>query len=467
MIDEDLDRPDLLVFEVGLAMRGSEALVRWSLRNLETGYFPPAEMGIPDKIDRRQALYEGYSFHIPESLAGPLSGRLAGEPPDRPLWLRLVKPYGYLGMVPWERLLQPRLDRPLLRLPEQVSNPPRETSTALDVVLCGSGPVSKEFFGIAGHLVGMVDRIQQSVPRRTTIHVFTDLSVAEQLPVAWRDRTGPVRLYPPEEAERYVIPDPTSRVTDPGGRLESPWLLWMRDTLGGRSVDVVHFLCHGYLSLQRGALALAQSPLKNEDRSMARFVGAPELATFLTQVGAWSTGLTSPENNYSEMGLRLLADDLAQSRPGPVLHHEVTQDSDLSALAAAYRFLYSRNPEPPPSSPALLIYCQPSRVAALPRQFATRGIPSKEAAEPPVLEAIYESEENVPSWVAATERYVEQHDFQRSGKVAPGPTRPPVRGFGAVKEATLPVPDPVQDTLRQIQEIVARAAAASRTGGEK
>jgi hypothetical protein len=469
MFDETAERYDLLVLEVGLAVRGSDALVRWILRSSATGalllpeeYVPPAEMGIPDRIDRRQALYQGYDFHIPESLSGPLSHRLAVEPPDRPLWLSLVKPYGYLGMVPWERLLQPRLGRSILRLPEYVSRPPRETSSALDVVLCGSGPISKEFFSIAGHLVEMVDRIQQAVPRRTTIHVFVDRSVYEQLPVSWQDRAGPVRLYPPKEAERYVVPDSDSRVTDPGGRLESPWLLWMRDALGKRSVDVVHFLCHGYLSRDRGALAFAQSPLKNEDQSMARFVGAPELTTFLTQVGAWSTGFTSPENNYSEMGLRLLADNLAQSRPGPVLHHEVTRDPEFIALAAAYRFLYSRSPEPPPRSPALLLYCQPSYVA--PEQPLTRGLPTKAAFEAPMTEAVFAAEENVPSWVAATERYVEQYEFRRSEKTAPAPAGRRTRGFGAVKEATAP-PDPVQDTLRQIQEIVARAAANRTTGG--
>ncbi len=465
-----MSRYDLLVFEVGLELVGSGAPGRCELRRMANNillyqrHCLPADIGLPDRIDRRQALYQGYDFRLPPALLEGLASTVAAEPSDRPLWIHLAKPYGYLSMVPWERLLQPVLGRPLLRLPEYLSPPPRETSSSLDVILCGSAPVSEESFGLVQHLLRIADRILEAVPRRTTLHVFTDRDIHDQLRQEWENRGllgNQVRLHSPESAEPYAIPDPSSRITDPGGRLQSPWLLWMRDSLGGRSVDVVHFLCHGYLSRDRGALQLAESPLVNQDRSMSRLVGSNELNVFLTQIGAWSVTFSSPEYNYSEMGLRELADSLSQTRPGPVLRHDVPLDVNADALAAAYRFLYSRNREAPPSSPALALYCQPSQVAEKP-MVSVRGIPSAEAfGTSKALESVFETEENVPSWVAATERFIEQKTLQLR-ETAPVEA-PRTRGGPRTERKES---DPVKETLRQIQEIVARAAA-SRMGGGK
>ena len=235
----------------------------------------------------------------------------------------------------------------------------------LDVVLCGSMPVAKELFALVDELSRIADRILEAVPRRTTLHIFVDQSCYPEFRDRWEQRGmpgGPIRLYSPEGAAAFAPPDPTSRVRDVTGRIESPWLLWIRDTLRGVSVDVAHFVCHGYLSLDRGALAFSESPVRNEDRSMARFVGAAELSVFLTQVGSWSVGFSSPEHNYSEMGLRQLADTVAQTRPGPVMHHEIPLDPDGQALAAGYRFLFGPPSGSPPASPALFTYCDPAQL---------------------------------------------------------------------------------------------------------
>jgi hypothetical protein len=471
MIGEELERHDLLVLDAGLSFSGPDTEVDCTLRRTTQGEplgrwrFPASDMGLPQKIERSMALYQGYPFQIPDALLAPLRGWVDRQPRDRPLWLHLVKPYGYLGLVPWEQLLQPQLGRPVLRLPDFLARPPRETASTLDVILCGSAPISEQSFGLVDRLVRMADRILEAVrPRQATLHVFTDREIHDTLRQAWESRGllgDRVRLHSPESAEPYAIPDPTSRVTDPGGHLESPWLLWMRDSLGGRSVDVVHFLCHGYLSRDRGALQLAESPLVNQDQRMSRLVGAPELTTFLTQVGAWSAALTSPENNYSEMGLRLFADHLAQARPGPVLHQEARLDPDDAALAEAYRFLYSREPRPAPASAALALYCQPSRVAepALPLTrggFSVKGVKEAVPADD-ALQVVFETEENVPSWVAATERYVEKLNVRLGER--------PATKLSATRGMKDSDTDSARDTLRQIQEIVANAAREAKGGG--
>ena len=106
----------------------------------------------------------------------------------------------------------------------------------------------------------------------------------------------------------------------------------MRDALAGRSIDLGHLIAHGYLSGESAALSVAESPLENLDRKLPRFIGPNELGAFLAQTGAWGCALTSPLHNYSEMAHRLLVTPLANLRPGPILHHEMRLDPDLSCL---------------------------------------------------------------------------------------------------------------------------------------
>jgi hypothetical protein len=134
-----------------------------------------------------------------------------------------------------------------------------------------------------------------------------------------------VRLYNPADA-KYDPAEFSKVVDDDAERLDSPWLNWMADSLPGRAIGVVHFLCHGYFSAEQGALAFAESPLRNSDANWARFVGARQINTFLDRVGASAVAFTSPPRNYSVLGLRLLVSQLASLRPGPTFMHGVTDD---------------------------------------------------------------------------------------------------------------------------------------------
>ena len=426
-------------------------LLRTEAERLDEWRFTARRMGLPDLLDRRKALYRGYEFEIPGEVVDAMKGWME---PQRPLWLRLERPAGYLRLVPWEQLLQPRLGVPVLRLPEIETDRPRESPGSLDVILCGSLPVAKDPFPLAEHLVRIAERILGAVPRRTVLHVFTDRAFHPEVKQRFAAKGMldlAVRLYSPESAKPYAVPDPTARIMDPAGRIENPWLLWIRDSLKGRSVDVAHFLCHGYLWNEQGALALAESPLENHDRRTARFVGSAELSIFMTQVGAWSSTFSSPEHNYSEMGLRLLADAMAQVRPGPVLHQELRLDPGCEALARAYGFLYGPPGLPPPASPALSLSCQPSwrEAAGKGRSPLKFGLATKSAAALD-LETVFATAENVPGWIAAAERSLEQAGLclQKLEKT----------DTGQVRRTEL---DPVEENLRRVHEIVARAATKS------
>ncbi|WP_028998729.1 hypothetical protein [Azohydromonas australica] len=319
----------------------------------------------PPVPERRMARGLAPDIVLPQAMLDHLRGWFQQHTDGtKPLWVHLVKPYGLLRLVAWERVLGHALDVPILMLPDFLFPPPREALQTLDVVLCGSAPLGHEEASVH---VAMVEAARAVLggcdgQRRVHLHVFADRDIAVQLAATWQSEGllgHRITLYDCDDAEPYVLEDPSSRLVDQTGALRSPWLLWMRQALLGQGVDVVHFVCHGWLSRERGALLFAQSPLQRTDRYLAGPVGAVELGTFLTQVGAWSTAFTALPDNHSDAGLRWLADEIAQSRPGPLLVHTVREDPAATALAEGYAFVYALEPRPAPKSTALLLYCQP------------------------------------------------------------------------------------------------------------
>jgi hypothetical protein len=372
--------------------------------------------------------------------------------PAHPLWLHFVKPYGLLGMLGWEETLVRALHRPVLRLPDFLE-PPRENRDVLEVALCCSEPVSEP--GIHPlHLLPMICRamLAGSLRQHTRIHVFADEQFFGGLSAEFA-HDAHVSVHDPATSARYGV---TARNADSGAArrgVRNPWLLWMRDAMKGRSLDAVHFVCHGFFADERSALALAESPMSNRDREDARYVTAAELATFLTQTGAWSAFFSNPPRNYSEAGLRVVADTLAQMRPGPVVHHSLHPNTPLDELVDLYRFLYAPGPRPVPLQHDWFAYCQPALVltqaplvGGAPKR-ANRALDANAALFTPtpaiaapvrrvrgranaMAFAAPAAKDEVPSWVSASQRYVEQvsADLTREGDP---------RGAGAEVERTL------------------------------
>jgi len=360
--------------------------------------------------------------------------RRLGLAPQLPLWLHLVKPYGFLGAFDWEAALVPELGRPLLRLPDFLERA-RESRNALHVALVWSTPVAESPLNPPIVLRDMVTAIFAGSRReRTTIHVFADDKYHDALRGIFADEPR-VEVHDPQEAQQHDVSRRTNGLPglDAAG-VCSPWLKWLRDSMKGRSLDVVHFVCHGYVSGQQPALALAKSPLSNRDRFDARYVGVGELAAFLTQVGAWSAVFSSPPDNDLGAGLRFLADSVAQARPGPVLHHKLRAAGPTPALLEMYGFLYSPAPSPVPAQGDWFAYCQPSLVADVAAVNHTRtrrhelgakklraksnaGL-FKNLSHVPMMRIRQPAEEaepmpdDAPNWVSAAQRYVEQQTLQ-------------------------------------------------------
>lgn len=457
---------DLVVLKVGLesAVQGRETCVRCEIQAKVEGRLQtlaeldlaPKDLGLSSRLstgneETSWSPDRSLGFRIPPDLEELLRSTLAhAELRKRPLWIQLVSPYGYLGIVPWETLLVPVLGIPVLRLPDVIIPPPVEVTSVLDVVLCSSSPLA-ETPHTAEAIGRMIERIVEAAARpRLQLHVFADTAVHSVL--ATRSWPQAVSIHDPRR-RRMQSPAPSSSSTSrrPAG---NPWLTWMCEALQGQSVDVIHFVCPGSVANERGALRVGASPSEGEDE-VSRFIGSCELDAFVTQIGAWScafstprTGL-SPPSRGSEIGLRLLGDTLAQLRPVSILLHDSWLDPGAEALRDAYSFLYAMGRSDAPISPALTLHCQPDRVMEPDEVQAQDPIGAHEI--PMIRSSRVEDLEDdtgaIPNWAAAGERFMEQ---QRLGIKRAIALNPSIGQRAGVRT--------VSTTLEKMQSILARNA---------
>jgi hypothetical protein len=424
-----------------------------SMHELSAWWLNSTELGLPTRLNPHWVPTRSLPPDVTNGLRAALDD--LGLAPGLPLWLHLVKPYGFLGALDWEAALVPALGRPLLRLPDFLERQ-RENRAMLDVALVCSEPVSEPRLNPPQVLQDVVAAVLAGSRRpRTTIHIFPDEAYHDSLRNTFAHELR-VAVHDPQGAQAHGVSPRGGVPADEVGELQSPWLKWMRDSMKGHSLDAVHFVCHGFVADQRPALALAESPLSNRDRRDARYVGVGELAAFLTQVGAWSAVFSSPPGNYSEAGLRLLADTLAQTRPGPVLYHALGAPGPDPALQAMYGFLYAPVPSSVPVQDRWFAYCQPALIDTL--ASPSRATPAAVALD--ANSSLFESASapprrtrgqaaappapaDAPSWVSAAQRYVEQQSLQLQRD-----------NRSDDDDATSRVSNEVERTLAKLQSIV-------------
>jgi hypothetical protein len=367
------------------------------------------DLGLPSVIAGTRPLDDS-GFRVPDGVMARLAGKVAelGDapvPPREAVWLELPNPRGYLHLVPWERLLAP-LGRPLLRLPNHTVRP-QAPAASLEIALCASAPMAKTAFDTAGALERLTRLWAGRAGHQVTVHLFTDVGAYETLAASTADLAPAVVVHDPHEAERYEAPERTTRVGDATG-ITNPWLRWIRDALHGRALDVLHFVTHGYLSGDRGAIALASTPARNTDRLLSRFVGAAELSTLRAQAGAWAVVLTGPPHNYSGAGLRDLADAIALAHPGVTLVSELGLDPDAAQLAEVVELVFGAGAAVSRAVPGVTCWVHP-RFVEYPRHERDALLLTEDGRSSLIKGATLEclAGDEIPAWVAAGTRYLE------------------------------------------------------------
>jgi hypothetical protein len=360
-------------------------------------------LGLPDEVTSPRDVPE-QKFTIPAPAAEQIVNALGPLDQMPELWLELPFPRGYLHLVPWEALLSKEIGRPLRRLPNFTLRPHAPGDT-LRVLLCTSAPAAKSPFPARELLEQVVGCWTSGMSRRVTVHIFGDAQVAQAARSAFGQRPD-VTVHDPSEAAAFPAPTRMRTLDEAPDEITSPWLLWMESALGGVAADVVHFVGHGYLSCDQGAVALASSPMLNTDTTMARFIGGTQLAGFMGRVGAWTLGLTGPAHNYCGAGLRALADGIALVRPGIAIVHDAGIDRKMGELHAALRMIYeAENPRVPLAS--VCSWSHPAAVEFNDEPAAELLTADGESALFAESTQTVLAAEETPAWVAAGARALE------------------------------------------------------------
>jgi hypothetical protein len=447
-----------------------------------------ASLGIPTSLEP----HTNPVLDLPLQVTAGLQANLAKEPKTLPLWLRFAKPHGYLGVLPWESVLTQALGRPVLRLPDLLDRP-RENHEVLEVAVCFDPGPDAPAPKVVEQINWLSDAIVLGSPRpQTRVNLFTT--------AAWFDRlrassvASRVRLHDPAKAptcseafkrtSRAVQEHAAGGQGPESGRppLESPWSIWISQSLNKRSLDAVHFICRSIVTDSGPALMASSSPSPRETLASSSYTDATLLAALMTRTGAWAALFSAPPDGTSGVTLALMADALAHTRPASVLYHPLSRPEHVFALRLAYSFLFARAPTAVPPLAEGFLYCQPNSVAAyaaLPvspvltasRQNAAlleraSGLTDRlYAAVTPYVPLIKNHElEQPPNWATAVQRHIETVALEELRRNSPDVllSTPESARAQIDPNANPPTGGIVNDTLADIQKVVGDYLQKSR-----
>ncbi|MEV4174071.1 hypothetical protein [Nonomuraea sp. NPDC049709] len=395
---------ELPTLRVSLTREGDVSLELVGTEQRET--ISAVAMGLPVRVGSAADL-NAASFHrLPLHGAGG-HAILDGVGDAQALLLQFGSPRGYLHLYPWEYKLADWLRVPVLRAP-YLDLRPHTPGTHLRVVLCMSR--SSPHAAIDPDLLEALVVAYSAILRRfPEIHVFADRRL-------------------PDLGPSTIVHDPLrplSRRKEIDERLTSPWLRWIAQALDGSPIDVFHVLGEGWLSGGCGTLALASDPGTGVHPQVPRFVGVSELVDFLAMTGAWFFAVSTPPSAHSLSGLLELCDSLAQTRPGPVLLHDMKHDDDARELSKALSMHMSEELQPGGLASVSWWGSPFSR----PRSVLESATPLlTENGESELLSAAARAalgHETTPTWIAAGARMLEtiQAEWQAAGRLDADATR--------------------------------------------
>jgi hypothetical protein len=375
------------------------------------------DLGLPENLTGSDSVQDS-RMTVPPRVLDTLTraaGDLGPSPmaPEAALWLEFPSPRGFLYVVPWERLLAP-MGRCMFRLPNHLVRP-QAPGSALEVAICASAPLAKAGFQPPPIMVDLAAKYLRRTGRDATVHMFTDATWVDELRHLVSENPGMtdhVTVHDPAESEDFTTAPRTASLSV-NAEVANPWLKWIMQSMRGRRLDVVHLVSHGYLSGDLGAIALARRPTRNDDREMARFVGSIEITTFMSQVGAWGLMLSGPPHNFSEAGLRQLADAVALVVPGVAVTHDLSLDPGCEQLGLALQTMFAPGSPLDSPMPAMTCWVHPRFVETAddyPEDLHLNADGSSAFIYDSTREAL--SAADTESWVSSASRYLEMQQVK-------------------------------------------------------
>jgi hypothetical protein len=400
----------------------------------------PEKYGIPATLTD-QRVVDG-QFQIPDELDVELRSAVEGMEPLEVVWLQLVEPFGYLGLLPWEQLLVERFGVAVARVPSltlarrrprdslqvtllvAVPNPRRSGDWATawhGRVVAADSRIRRKAYEVdeeqqapdgRSYSARDVDQLVRAIVRgspasKTTVNVVTTPWIYHDLKALWRGRSSskwPVRLH-----DVRVLRDRVEQATEADPLAQTPWLRTLRAAQGDEQADVVHLVCHASVTDASTRLVVAD-PLATSTNVGSRYVSLQTLMSTLDAVGAWALCLTSPPQSDSGPYLRHVATRMAELRPGPILMTDGSHDPAYREVAEGYRCLFASDRRKLPVLRASMLSCEPGRVAAPSPGAAgvTSVIEPAPDEQPYGAAADLMAGDATPVWLAAAQRFVEQ-----------------------------------------------------------
>lgn len=373
--------------------------------------FPPPELVVP------QSLIEDLRYHLAN----------IEDASSRVFWLKLVRPYGLLGSIPWERALDNCLDRPLLRLPDFPERPSERADILEIALLVDPAPETSQQDIIRRVRVVTESTLGGSSRATTRIHIFTRNDWFPTLRILATDPR--ITVHNPNSEQPSLAEISATQLSDALPLRSAAWSNWIVSTLAGRGLDAVHLICRTQWTDSGADLLLSSSPSQDEKKRVLQAVDLEELNLLLNRAGAWAITFV-PETQAQQRSTAYIADAFAQRRPGAVLFHPLENAEQTAAFSAACRVLFSPQYLQVPRLGDGFLYCHPRFIHTAPanvgtelfnvltdnarllelrapltarlRTTLTSILPGVKTAETPAP----------PNWLAAMQRYLESAVFE-------------------------------------------------------
>ncbi|MEY9842680.1 hypothetical protein [Streptacidiphilus sp. EB103A] len=460
-------------------------------------------VGYPEGKLRRywRRRYAPEEFALPDGTEAPTSPQIPAELRDavtrslhrefgheEALWLRLVRPYGYLGAVPWETVLVEASGRPVIRVPDRfpvatdlghvwsvavaldaapgTSWAPRYLHgllAALDSAV--SVPIEADIFADAATYRSLTS-LAPSMPDGLLIHLH-DPSRADE---AHAERT---QLEVPQFQRTRRLAAEASSAAQRGALV---WADWIVTGLDGRAVRALHLVSDSAFDADRPLLTISLDPAQPAHHTRCTYVSSDESARLADTVGASVLSFGSPADNPGDVATRVMADNVGQQRPGPTIYSSLRLDPRGDALAHAHAFVANKpGTAPIPADPSLFAYLQPEHVeaslqehwpgldqpgagwragrAAAPDQPVPPALwPALAASTSEAVSEHFEWAGAVPSWVATSERYIDANVAQLVETAAPA---------GGAAAARMAYDLGTAQALTELRDLIERKVAES------